>query len=68
LIERIKGVQELADSAPWPDAARKEFHHQLDYAISLARANQFQMEHTRFTPTSLPPIQLREEPMRVKGE
>jgi uncharacterized lipoprotein YddW (UPF0748 family) len=68
LVARIKSVQELGDFAPWPEAARKEFRHELDYAISLARANQFQLEHTRFSPTSLPPIQVHDEPARGKGE
>lgn len=68
LVERLRGIQQLAALAPWPDAGRKEFDHQLDYAIALVRANQFQLEHTRYVPTSLPPITIQEEPHRGKGE
>lgn len=68
LVERIKGIQQLGDVSPWPEAARREFHHQLDYAIALVRANQFELDHTRYTPTSLPPVTIQEDPKRGKAE
>ncbi|MDB5096702.1 MAG: hypothetical protein JWM80_1123 [Cyanobacteria bacterium RYN_339] len=68
LIERIQGVQALADAAPWPDAVRKEFKHRLDYAITLVQANAFQLDHTRFVPSSLPPIQIQDAPKNGQGD
>ncbi len=61
LIERLRSLQALADVAPWPAAARKEFKHRLDYAVALIRANKFRLERTRYVPPVMPPIKVDEE-------
>lgn len=60
LIERLHSLQALADVAPWPAAARKEFKHRLDYAVSLTRSNKFRLERGRFVPSTMPPIKIDE--------
>ena len=61
LVERLRSLQALADVAPWPAAARKEFKHRLDYATTLVRANEFRLGRTRYVPPAQPPIKVNEE-------
>jgi uncharacterized lipoprotein YddW (UPF0748 family) len=61
LIERLDGLKKLSDAAPLPGPVRREFQHRIDYTVSLVRHNQFQVEGTRYVPTSLPPIKIEDE-------
>jgi uncharacterized lipoprotein YddW (UPF0748 family) len=68
LVERLEGIQQLADAATMPEAVRKEFKHRLDYAITLVKANAFALDHTRYVPSSLPPIQVQDAPKNGNGD
>lgn len=59
LVERLEGVSKLSEMAPLPAAVRKEFKHRLSYAATLIQHNQFQLNGTRFSPTSMPPIPVK---------
>lgn len=61
LAERLGQVRALAGDMPWPAPVLKEVQHRLDYAIALVEANRFQVEGTRYVPSSLPPIKVLEE-------
>jgi uncharacterized lipoprotein YddW (UPF0748 family) len=64
LIERLKGIQALANDLPCPTALRLELAHQLDYAVSLVAANQFDLNRGHFVPSTLPPIEVSRMPRR----
>lgn len=61
LVTRLQSIKELAELAPFPVPVRKEFEHRVDYAIALATFNQYQLNGTRFVPSSLPPIPVKGE-------
>jgi uncharacterized lipoprotein YddW (UPF0748 family) len=68
LVERLEGIQALADAAVLPEAVRREFKHRIDYAITLVKANAFTLDHTRYVPSSLPPIQVQDAPKNGQGD
>lgn len=61
LIERLAEIRRLSDAAPLPTPVRREFQHRIDYAVALVRHNQFEVEGTRYVPTTRPPIKIEDE-------
>ncbi|MEB3197134.1 MAG: family 10 glycosylhydrolase [Candidatus Sericytochromatia bacterium] len=68
LRERLRQVRSMAELAPWPLAARREFLSRMLYADALLAANQHRVEANRYVPPAPPPRERAEERAGGQGD